>query len=163
MNTPFFTWAAATVLGLASLATSTGALAENGYLVLNTIALHFENTDERNTLTPGVGWEYSPSSKLGWHAGTLSDSFGYQAYYGGLNYTTKPRFNNKVRFLLGGTLLHKQYKKNADPETKLVPLPAVEFRISRRSVLNLSGSPQVDFGNHRNNAVLFFQFKLQLL
>lgn len=138
------------------------AQADDNFFVISAGAYHFENFDERNAFTPGLGWEYSPSSKIGWHAGTLSDSFGYQAMYGGINYATRPKFYGKVRFLLGATVLHKQYKKNGDPETKLVPLPAVEFKLSRRSVLNLSGSPQVDYGNHRNNAVLFFQIKLQL-
>jgi hypothetical protein len=144
------------------MAGSAAAKANDGYLVINTLALHFENANERNTLTPGVGWEYSPASKLGFHVGTLSDSFGYQSFYGGINYATMPRLAGRVRFLLGATVLHKQYKKNGEPETRLVPLPAMEFKITRRSVLNLSGSPAVDFGNHRNNGVLFFQFKLQL-
>ena len=133
-----------------------------GYLVFNTIALHFENFDDRNAITPGIGWEYSPSSKIGWHAGTFSDSFGFQSAYAGLNYATKPTFNGKVRFILGGTILRKQFKKNGGPETKLVPLPAMEYRLSRRAVINLSGSPQVDFGDHHNNAVVFFQLKLNL-
>lgn len=137
------------------------AKAADGFLVINTIALHFENFDERNTFTPGIGWEYSPSAKIGWHVGTLSDSFGYQSSYGGINYATNPKFNGKVRFMLGATVLHKQFKKNAEPETKLVPLPAIEFRMSDRAVLNLSGSPQVDFGDQQNNAVLFFQLKIR--
>lgn len=138
------------------------ANSNHGYLVFNTIALHFENFDERNTVTPGIGWEYSPSSKIGWHAGTFSDSFGFQSAYAGLNYATKPKFNGKLRFILGGTILRKQYKKNGGPETKLVPLPAMEYRLSRLAVINLSGSPQVDFGDHHNNAVVFFQLKLNL-
>lgn len=151
------------MLVVGSLSASAFAKADDGYLVFNTVALHFENTDERNTLTPGLGWEYSPSSRIGWHVGTLSDSFGYQSFYGGLNYATTPKLGGRLRFLIGATVLHKQFKKNADPETKLVPLPAVEIKLTRRSVLNLSGSPQVDYGNHRNNAVLFFQYKLRLL
>jgi len=146
---------AGTMLG----ATKT-AIANDGYLVINTLALHFENFDDRNAFTPGVGWEYSPSAAIGWHAGTLSDSFGYQSTYGGINYATRPILSGKLRFLIGATVLHKQFKKNGDPETKLVPMPAVEFRMTNRAVLNLSGSPQVDFGDHRNNAVLFFQLKL---
>jgi len=98
------------------------------FLVVSAGAYHFDNFDERNAFTPGIGWEYSPSKKLGWHAGTLSDSFGYQALYAGVNYATKPMFYGKVR----------------------------------RSVLNISGSPQIDYGKHRNNAVLFFQFKLNV-
>jgi len=38
----------------------------------------------------------------------------------------------------------------------------MEIKLNKRAVLNVSGSPQVDYGNHRNNAVLFFQFKLNL-
>lgn len=134
--------------------------ADNGYVVFNTIALHFDNFDDRNLFTPGLGWEYSPSGKVGWHAGTLSDSFGYQSAYGGINYATQPQLNGKLRLLIGATVLHKQFKKDSDPETKLVPLPAIEFRMTDHAVLNLSGSPQVDIGDHRNNAVLFFQLKV---
>lgn len=162
MKTQIFTAVAALLLAFGSMVNSTSANANDDYLVISAGAYHFQNFDERNAFTPGIGWEYSPSSKLGWHAGTLSDSFGYQATYGGVNYATQPLLYGKVRFLIGATVLHKQYKKNADPETKIVPLPAVELRLTRRSVLNLSGSPQVDYGNHRNNAVLFFQFKLNL-
>lgn len=133
---------------------------DNGFLVINTLALHFENFDDRNAITPGIGWEYSPSSKLGWHGGTLSDSFGYQAYYGGVNYASKPMLYGKLRFMIGATVLHKQYHKNTDPETKLVPLPAMEVKITKRGVLNVSGSPQVDYGEFSNNAVMFFQLKI---
>lgn len=144
------------------LSGTSSAKADDGYLVLNTFAYHFENFDERNSFTPGVGWEYSPSGAVGWHAGTLSDSFGYQSSYGGLNYATKPILAGKLRFLIGATILHKQFRKDAEPETKIVPLPAVEFRFTNRAVLNLSGSPQVDYAGQRNNAVLFFQLKLGL-
>jgi len=150
------------LLTVGFLGTTSSAMADDGYLVINTLALHFENFDERNAFTPGIGWEYSPSSKIGWHGGTLSDSFGYQSAYGGINYATKPKLYGKLRFMIGATVLHKQFKKNGEPETKLVPLPAMEFKFSDRAVLNLSGSPQVDFGDHRNNAVLFFQLKLAM-
>ena len=145
-----------------SMGTGSSAQAEDGYLVLNTIALHFKNADERNTFTPGIGWEYSPSSKVGFHVGTLSDSFGYQAAYGGLNYATQPMFADRVRFMLGATILHKQFRQDSEPETKLVPLPAMELGITKKAVLNISGSPQVDIGDQRNNAVVFFQLKLNL-
>lgn len=134
----------------------------HGYLVFNTIALHFENFHERNTLTPGIGWEYSPSGKVGWHAGTLSDSFGFQSTYGGLIFATQPKFDGKLRFILSATVLRKQFKKNGGPETKLVPFPALEYRMNKRAVINLSGSPQIDYGDHHNNAVMFFQLKLNL-
>jgi len=162
MKTQIFKISAVLVLTFGMIFGSAAAKADDGYLVLSTAAYHFKNFNERNAFTPGIGWEYSPSAKIGWHVGTLSDSFGYQAKYGGINYATKPKFFGKVRFLIGATLLHKQYKKNAEAETKIVPLPAMEIKLSKSSVLNLSGSPQVDYGNHRNNAVLFFQFKLQL-
>lgn len=155
--------AAASALLISTLIAAPSAMAtDKGYLVLHTVALHFENFSERNTFTPGLGWEYSPSSKIGFHGGTLSDSFGYQSYYGGLNYASKPKFNGKVRFILGATILHKQYLKNGGPETKLVPLPIIEYKFTDQAVLNISGSPQIDYGNHRNNAVMFFQLKLAL-
>ena len=136
--------------------------ADDSFLVVSAAAYHFKNFDERNLFTPGIGWEYSPSSKIGWHVGTLSDSFGYQAMYGGINYATKPMLYGKVRFILGATILHKQYKIDSDAETRIVPLPAMEFKLTKRSVLNLSGSPQIDYANQTNNGVLFVQFKLQL-
>ena len=150
------------VLVFGMMVASTSAKADNGYLVLSTLALHFENFDDRNAFTPGVGWEYSPSSKLGWHGGTLSDSFGYQSYYGGINYATRSVIAGRIRFLVGASVVHKQFKKNAEPETKVLPFPALEVKLTRRSVLNISGSPAVDFANQKNNAVMFFQYKLQL-
>ena len=133
-----------------------------GFLVISAGAYHFRNFDERNAFTPGIGWEYSPSNKIGWHVGTVSDSFGFQATYGGINYATRPVLAGKVRFILGATVLHKQFSINSGPETRIVPLPALEFKMSKRAVLNLSGSPQIDFANQRNNGVLFVQFKLRL-
>ena len=135
----------------------------DGYLVFNTFAWHFENSDERNDFTPGIGWEYSPSNRVGFHVGTLSDSFGYQAKYGGIHYSTPRFFNNRVRLMLGATALHKKYKIKEDPETKIVPLPAIEVSLTDRAVLNLSGSPDVDFGEISNNKVVWLQFKLGLI
>lgn len=131
------------------------------FLVVSTAALHFKNADERRLFTPGLGWEYSPSKGTGFHVGTLSDSFGYQAAYAGLNWATSPLSAGPldVRFILGATVLHKQFHKNSEPETKLVPLPALELALAPQAVLNISGSPQIDYAGQRNNAVLFFQFK----
>ncbi len=162
MKTQIFKLVALTLFALGVTLSSAAASANDDYLVISAGAYHFEHFDERNAFTPGLGWEYSPSAKIGWHAGTLSDSFGYQAVYGGINYATRPTFYGKVRFLVGASVVHKQYKKNAEPETKILPIPAMEIRMSKRSVLNISGSPQVDIGDHRNNAVLFFQFKLNI-
>lgn len=162
MKTQIFKIVSIVLLAFASITASASAKADNGFLVLSTLAYHFENFDERNAFTPGVGWEYSPSSKLGWHGGTLSDSFGYQSYYGGINYATRPLLSNRVRFLVGASVVHKQFKKNGEPETKVLPFPALELKMSKYAVLNISGSPAVDFGDQKNNAVLFFQYKLQL-
>ena len=154
----------AAVLCFALLGVSGIAQANDQYLTFNTFALHFKNHDDRNNVTPGIGWEYSPSGKLGFHVGTVKDSFNYQAKYVGLNYATQRYgvFGGRVRFILGVTALHKQYHPNSDPETKIVPLPAVEFQVSKRLVLNVSGSPEIDFNGHSNNAVLIFQGKLNL-
>lgn len=166
MKTQIFKLVALTLISLGFVFSGTNAFArekQNDFLVVSAGAYHFENFNERNAFTPGLGWEYSPSAKVGWHVGTLSDSFGYQALYGGINYATRPTLFGRVRFLIGASVVHKQYKKNAEPETKILPIPAMEIKLTKRSVLNVSGSPQVDYGNHRNNAVLFFQFKLNLL
>ena len=182
MKTQIFNIAAVTLLALSMLFASSAAQAnsdtvglifgnsadsdsaksKDGYLVISAGAYHFKNFDERNAFTPGIGWEYSPSNKIGWHLGTVSDSFGYQAKYGGINYATKRMVYGKVRFILGATVLHKRFSINSGPETRIVPLPAMEIKMSKRSVLNLSGSPQIDYANQKNNGVLFVQFKLQL-
>ena len=135
----------------------------DGYLVFNTFAWHFEMSDERNDFTPGIGFEYSPTNRIGFHGGTLSDSFGYQAKYGGIHYTTPRFFDNRVRLIGGVTALHKQYSIKRGPETKIVPLPALEISLTDRAVLNLSGSPDVDFGDISNNKVVWLQFKLGLI
>ena len=135
----------------------------DGYLVFNTFAWHFEMSDERNDFTPGIGVEYSPTNRIGFHGGTLSDSFGYQARYGGIHYSTPRFFANRVRLMLGATALHKKYKIKDDPETKIVPLPALELSLTDRAVLNISGSPDVDFGEISNNKVVWLQFKLGLI
>ena len=161
----FSTRSAILAIVTALLLGSAPSHADDGYLVINTIALHPQKAEGRNLVTPGIGWEYSPSNRIGFHGGTLSDSFGYQSYYGGLNYAT-PRFGlfaGKVRFILGATVLHKQFRIDGEPETKVVPLPAVEFAFSERAVLNVSGSPEVDYAGHHNNAVVFLQLKLNLL
>ncbi len=141
-----------------------GQATADRYLVLSAAALHFENFSERRAFTPGIGLEYSPTRKLGFHVGTVSDSFGFQASYAGLNWATKKRSFGPLntRFIVGATVLHKQFHKNTDPETKIVPFPVIELGLTKTSVLNISGSPQLDSVGLRNNAVLFFQFKLDL-
>ncbi len=148
-------------LALAAFASPSFA-AKDGYLVFNTAAYHFKNQSERNALVPGIGWEFSPTGKLGYHVGTLSDSFGYQAVYGGVNYGTRRFWNNKARFLVGATLVRKQFHKNSGPEVKIVPFPVLELALAKNAVLNISGSPEIDYQDHHNNAVLFFQVKLNL-
>ncbi len=151
---------AVTLLGL-SLGTSS-AHADDGHLVFNTAAIHFKNFSERNAFVPGLGWEYSPTGKVGFHVGTLSDSFGAQAAYLGVNYGTRRFFNNKLRFLLGATVVHKQFHKNKPLETKVVPFPVMEMNLWKRASLNISGSPEIDYNGSHSNAVMFFQFKLRL-
>ena len=153
--------ALAAALLIASVGTST-AQAADGHLVFNTAAIHFKNFSDRNAFVPGLGWEYSPTGKVGFHVGTLSDSFGAQAAYLGVNYGTKRIFNNRVRFLLGATAVHKQYHKNKGLETKIVPFPVMEVALSKRASLNITGSPEIDYAGSHSNAVMFFQFKMQL-
>lgn len=154
---------AAVALLAASLGTTNAAHADNGHLVFSTAAYHFKNFNDRNAFTPGIGWEYSPSGKLGFHVGTLSDSFGTQAGYLGVNYGTRRFINNRVRFLLGASVLYKQYHKNTEAEAKIVPFPVVEIALSKRAKLNITGSPEVDYAGSKSNAVMFFQFKMNLL
>ena len=151
---------ASVVLALASFASP--SYAKDGYLVFSTAAYHFKNQDERNALVPGIGWEYSPTGKLGFHVGTLSYSFGFQATYAGINYGTRRFWNNKARFLIGATVIHKQFHKNTDPEAKIVPFPVLEIALRKNAVLNISGSPEIDYNEHHNNAVMFFQVKFNL-
>jgi len=141
---------------------TTNAQAADGHLVFNTAAIHFKNFNDRNAFVPGLGWEYSPTGKAGFHVGTLSDSFGAQAAYFGVNYGTRRFFNNKVRFLLGATAVHKQFHKNKPLETKIVPFPVMEMNLWKRASLNITGSPEIDYAGSHSNAVMFFQFKLQL-
>jgi len=151
---------AATLL-VASFGTTT-AQAADGHLVFNTAAIHFKNFSDRNAFVPGLGWEYSPSGKIGFHVGTLSDSFGAQATYLGVNYGTRRMLKNRVRFLLGATAVRKQYHKNKGLETKIVPFPVMEIALSKRVNLNVSGSPEIDYAGSHSNAVMFFQLKMQL-
>jgi len=148
------------VVGVLSF-TAIAPAAANQFFVLSTGAYHFKNQDERNAFTPGVGWEYSPSSKVGFHVGTLSDSFGYQATYAGVNWASKPLAlgPTNLRLILGATVVNKQFHKKSEPETKILPLPAIEMSLTKRAVLNISGSPQLDFAGQKNNGVVFVQFK----
>ena len=134
------------------------------HLVMNSVAYHFENRDERRMLTPGIGWEFSPSKKVGYHLGTLSDSFGSQAGYLGFNWATRrfPLGSARVRVLLGATVVHKQFHKNSAAETKVIPFPVLEFGY-KRVLLNVSGSPKLDVAGQRNNAVIFLQLKWNTL
>jgi hypothetical protein len=152
---------ASAVLALASIASPSYA-ANDGYLVFNAAAFHFKNQDERNAFVPGIGWEFSPTGKLGYHVGTLSDSFGFQAVYGGINYGTRRFWNNRARFLVGATIVRKQFHKNTAPDVKIVPFPVLEVALTKNAVLNISGSPEIDYQDHHNNAVMFFQVKLNL-
>ena len=152
------------VLLFGLLGAANTAQAADQYLTFNTYSHHFEKRKERQNITPGIGWEYSPSKKLGFHVGTVRDSFNYQAKYVGINWAT-PRykvFGGRVRFIVGLTALHKQFTPTSSPATKIVPLPVVEFKFNKRFVLNVSGSPEIDFNGHSNNAVLIFQGKLNL-
>ncbi|MDO6461015.1 hypothetical protein Q4485_09935 [Granulosicoccaceae sp. 1_MG-2023] len=153
-----------TFIGLACLSKSHAADRNDDYFVLNTVAIHFENYEDRNAAVPGVGWERSPTRGLGWHVGTFSDSFGSQALYSGVNYATPPAriLTRDVRLLLGATVLHKQYHPDTDPETKVVPLPAMEVSLTDKVVLNISGSPEIDYNGSHSNAVMFFQVKMNV-
>lgn len=150
------------VLGLALCLAALPIQANDKFLVFNTVAVHFNAINERNDFTPGIGYEYSPTGKLGFHLGTVSDSFGYQAKYAGLNYGTRRVFKNRFRLILGATIVNKQFHMNSEPQTKILPLPALEMTLSRHSVLNISGSPKIDYAGQRNNPVVWFQYKLSL-
>ncbi len=147
---------------IALVMTATPSHANDGHLVFSAAAVHFKNFNERRAFTPGIGWEYSPTGKIGFHVGTVSDSFGYQGGYAGINYGTRRILNNRVRFLLGASAVHKQYHVNSEPETKILPFPVMEIKFSERAQLNVTGSPELDFNGSKNNAVMFFQFKMKL-
>jgi len=166
MNTSNNRTLARFVMAIAFIAAAFGtsnAQADDGHLVFSTAAYHFKNFNERNAFTPGIGWEYSPTGKLGFHVGTLSDSFGAQAGYAGINYGTRRFINNRVRFLLGASVVYKQYHKNADLEAKIVPFPVMEIALSKWAKFNITGSPELDYAGSHSNAVMFFQFKMNLM
>ncbi len=154
----------ALISAITTLIFTSQAKAKDDFFVLNTIALHFDNAKERNAIVPGVGWEHSPSSGLGWHIGTFSDSFGSRATYTGINYASAKKriLSRDVRFLIGATILRKQYHEDSDLQTKIVPLPAVEISLTKNTVLNVSGSPEVDYNGEHSNAVMFFQLKMNV-
>ena len=88
------------VLLFGLLGAANTAQAADQYLTFNTYSHHFEKRKERQNITPGIGWEYSPSKKLGFHVGTVRDSFNYQAKYVGINWAT-PRYK-----VFGLSLIH---------------------------------------------------------
>lgn len=149
---------------LISLLFAGKASASDNYFVMSAVALHFENSAERNTMVPGVGWEFSPSNNLGWHAGTFSDSFGSRATYAGINYgTPKARILTRdVRFLIGATVLRKQYHADKELQTKIIPFPVLEVSLTKSTILNISGSPEVDYNGEHSNAVMYFQLKMDI-
>ncbi len=149
---------------LISLLLAGKVYASDNYFVMSAVALHFAKSNERNAAVPGIGWEYSPSNSLGWHAGTFSDSFGSQATYAGLNYgTPKTQFLTRdIRFLIGATILRKQYHTNQELQTKVVPLPVLEVSLTKSTILNISGSPEVDYNGEHSNAVMYFQLKMDM-
>lgn len=134
------------------------------FLVINSLALHFENFSERNTLTPGIGYEYSPDAGWGWHAGVFRDSFSQSSGYVGANYGFKPVYPMGVptRLIMGVSAIHKQFFAGKGMQTLLLPVPILEFGVSRRTKLNISGAPAIKSGKYHNNGLLFVQLKFDM-
>ncbi len=152
---------------LAALAsTSTGAdeADDSMYVVFQTLTLHFDNFSERNGVNTTLGLERSPINQWGWQAGIFRDSFGRISGYAGLNrslYETRIR-NRPLRILLTANVVHKQFHKNKNRETKVIPLPTLELSATKALFINMGVVPETPDGRNHTNGLLFVQMKLKL-
>ncbi|HBS25640.1 MAG TPA: hypothetical protein DD827_00695 [Gammaproteobacteria bacterium] len=134
------------------------------YISLQAVSLHFKKYKERQAVHPSLGYEYSRNRKLGWQAAWFKDSFGYQSGYMGVNYTAKQfkLLGMSVRLIGALNVVHKQFVKGGDGETKLVPIPIIELGIQKYISLNITGSPELDYANGKHtNGVVVMQLKLR--
>jgi len=135
------------------------------FLSLQGFSVHFKNAGERKAVHPTLGYEHSPNRTLGWQVGFFQDSFGKNASYLGFNYTPyRTRWLGKsVRLILAANIVRKQYLKGGEVETRIIPTPVIELGLYQNLSVNLTGSPQLDYGdNHHTNGVVFLQVKLKL-
>ncbi len=106
----------------------------------------------------------SPLSGLGWQVGLFRDSFEQLSGYAGLNYTlaTYYRGNLQARLLGVANITYKQFHKGQDPETRLIPLPALELKTVGDVFVNLSVVPEIGGKKYHTNGLMYLQFKLKL-
>lgn len=142
---------------------NTHALADQ-YLVLEGFSYHMKKSDERNALNLGLGIESSPTHKWGWQVGTFRDSFHQNASYAGLNYALKPfpLLGQKARFIPSLNVVRKKFAKTEYVRTRVIPLPTLEVCINGKMILNVSGSPALDYDQTRTNGVVFLSLKLPM-
>ncbi len=134
------------------------------YISLQAVSFHFKKANERQAIHPSLGFEYSREHKLGWQAAWFKDSFGYQSGYMGINYSANKFkvLGVPVRLIGALNVVHKQFIKGGEGETKLVPIPIIEVGIQKHVSLNITGSPKLDYANgKRTNGVLVMQLKLR--
>lgn len=149
------------LLPASTLASSSSA----SFLSLQGFSVHFKNNDQRKSVHPTLGYEHSPDQTLGWQLGFFQDSFGKNASYLGVNYTPykTTMMGKSVRLILAANVVRKQYLKGGPVETRFIPTPVVEINVYKNLAVNLTGSPQLDYGDdHHTNGVIFLQMKLSL-
>jgi hypothetical protein len=134
------------------------------YAVVQTLTVHFNNFSERNGINSTLGLENSPLGGWGWQAGIFRDSFGRVSGYAGINHSLwqTDLHDIPLRFLFTANVVHKQFHKNRQRETKLIPLPTLELSASRNWLVNLGIIPETPKGTNHTNGLLFLQIKLKL-
>lgn len=158
------TSATATVWLFSLLLLFCGSALAKDYLVMEGVSYHFKKNEERNALNLGFGFESSPTNKIGWQFGTFQDSFHQSAAYAGINYALKPfsLFGQSARFIPSLNVMRKKFAKKEYVSTRVVPIPVLEVCIRGNVVLNVGGSPRLDYDGVSTNGVLFFSLKLPM-
>jgi hypothetical protein len=135
------------------------------FVSLPSLSYHFENFNDRKAFHPAIGYEYSPDHAVGWQAAFFQDSFGQDARYIGINYSSKgfALFGFRTRVMGVLNVMEKQYLKGKDLETRIIPMPILEVKASNKLSINVTGTPQLDYSDkHHTNGVILFQFKMAM-
>jgi len=155
------------ILSLVLLTVSSTSFAADleRFISLPSVSYHFENFSDRKAFHPGIGYEYSPDHAMGWQAALFQDSFGQDARYIGVNYSSKafPLLGFRVRTMGVLNVMEKQYLKGQDIETRIIPMPILEVKATNKLSFNVTGTPQLDYSEkHHTNGVILFQLKMAM-